>query len=97
MCWSGRVYLFAVVSFGRDEGNVELPKPLFDQKSVTSTGFVAMCRNVRRVGAECGRTTNQTYTSHRWTLQKQREINILRDGRSFTVNRRTDGPISRAS
>jgi len=94
---SGCVYLFAVVSFECDEGRIDCQAPLFFQKSVTSTGFVAMRRNVRRVGPECGCTTNQTNSSHRWTLKIQREINILRDGRTFTYTNRTDQPISRAS
>jgi hypothetical protein len=88
---SGCVYLFAVGSFKREEGRMKWVKHPFVQKSVTSTVFVAMCRNVRRVGRECGCTTNQTYSSHRWALQIQREISILRD------TSRTDRPISRAS
>ena len=47
---SGCDYLFALGSFGRDEGSFEWLKSFFVQKSLTSTGFVALWRNVRRVG-----------------------------------------------
>ena len=46
---SGCVYLFPSGSFGRGEGSVEWLKCSFVQKTLTSTGFVAMWRNVRRV------------------------------------------------
>jgi hypothetical protein len=47
---SGCVYLFPLESFGRDEGSVEWLKSFFVQQTLTSTDFVAIWRNVRRVG-----------------------------------------------
>jgi len=47
---SGCVYLFPSGSFGGEEGSVEWLKCYFVQKTLTSTGFVAMWWNVRRGG-----------------------------------------------